>query len=384
MLLLCAIQGQLKAQNQYASGFAHVHSVGLADSIANPNKFETNEEVRYFFTTYDGQTDRFPLSDNRDGSLVFSGELKPSAEGTDQYVADYAVRMGTDTWLETGSVSLSVPTTDADANGVYDWLQLWNSVDMSVTGTMTPDGETSVSLTGTFQRDRGDPTGSYAIEASDGTIITGQWSVVRAISQTTYDLGNSTITLATDGNSELTAQTLIGTSPTSFTRKSDDEIELSSFTMDRTGRGLALGPGDFDGTISVNGPITLSRSGIHYRGKLKLSEGEAGTSWPDFTEWTLEFTDTNDKDGADIPDLSDGVFDPVPPTLRMDPMTGHIILQSTQVKASFLIEWSSDLKTWTSLSDSPIPKSNVIDGSYSVVTVVVPSGQNKFFRLRTP
>jgi hypothetical protein len=136
-----------------------------------------------YFSTYDGNTNAFPqgLFNNQ-----LSFELMPSSPGSGSYLTDFATYSTYyGVYYGRGTMTVNMPTTDADGNGCPDFLQVNKS--FSSTGSVTSTDYDSndggytwyyygiSSFNFTFSRSLGSPVGSLAgseVDPATGTTST--------------------------------------------------------------------------------------------------------------------------------------------------------------------------------------------------------------------
>ena len=148
-----------------------------------------------YFTTYDG-TSGYPY--NTDGKV--SSEVKPTTIGSNVYRTDF---LGVDAAgiYSYGTVSMTMPSTDSDSNGVPDFLQKEKSVNGSVTYNAVTQWdrygvyEATPPATALFKRSANSNSGTYQITHSDGVNVTsynftGTWHISSWSGEVTYDSNN--------------------------------------------------------------------------------------------------------------------------------------------------------------------------------------------------
>lgn len=246
-----------------------------------------------YFTTYDGTT-AWPKNDDN----IISGELKPINVTSNVFRADYL--SGTLYVDEYGTISITLPDTDSDGNGVLDILQYEKSVNANITGSTenhwTSPGVVSgdFSLSGTLSRNANSYTGNYSITYSipgvGSALATGTWAVGYWSGTVNYENGELSTTVSSL-DSDLVQTNLTGTG--SYSSSNNDQVTLSSLSVGENGE-------NYDLRTSI-----LQRSGNQYSANVQLVDGGLGTSWADFENWHLVITDQNDWDSDGIPDLTD-------------------------------------------------------------------------------
>ena len=253
-------------------------------------------QLRTYVSTYDGQPG-FPLYQPLpDGSILFSYELRPANAQTGLYEADFATYDSVWSIQDYGSLTLTIPITDSDQNGLPDIAQRDKPGNTQVHGSVVSDFyDTFSSITGTLSRSANSISGTYFVNVTGSTNISysGSLYLFNVSGTCTYSRNAGTIsfalneTLPHSGN-----RTLSGS--TTFQVVDANRITLRQFNLN----------GSDGGTYSVLG-ATLTRSGNKYRGNLQLADGNPQTYWPDYTSWVVEILDQNDSNHDGTPNLSD-------------------------------------------------------------------------------
>jgi hypothetical protein len=247
-----------------------------------------------YFTTYDGTSGQ-PYSSN--GKV--SSEVKPTTIGSNIYRTDF---LGVDALgiYSYGTISMTLPSTDSDSNGVPDFLQKEKSINTSVNYNAVTHWERygdyeSPPATALFKRSANSNSGTYQITHSDGMNVTsynytGTWHISSWSGEVMYDNNNQ-----------------ISISGSSLTPEGATVIIKGSGKYDYNGDALSLeGMNLTDGADTIQTKnAELTRSGSTYFGQLSLKDGEVDTTWVDFANWKVFITDTNDYDSDAIPDLTD-------------------------------------------------------------------------------
>ena len=104
---------------------ATVKAYGMQFSVP-PTR--TSDGSILYFTSYDGSTS-YPLQDSTTNFI--SNEFRQQSTGSPVFRADYLAGDAYNTY-EYGSISYTISNTDSDGNGVPDWLQKENSVNLSI------------------------------------------------------------------------------------------------------------------------------------------------------------------------------------------------------------------------------------------------------------
>ena len=308
LLLWWVFPAELHAQTKTASVNGNCRSLSFQDDIPGIGPGFT---VLLSLTTYDGQSG-WPLGlmGLADQGFNNSGELRPRAGQPGVYEADFVnFFQGV---VSYGSLTVTLPTLDADQNGLPDVVQKDKDVNASFTGSGATDYDRS-NPTASFQiingwmsRSANSESGNISFTSqAAGTAISfsGTYRLDTTSGTATYSRGTpNTITL--DLVIHPQGQNVSVSGSTTFTVVSTDQIQLPEFAL--TSPGL--------GSIVVK-PMTLNRTGRKYVGNMELADGDPTTAWPDYTQWILEIGDANDTNGNGIPDLTDADSPPPPPNL---------------------------------------------------------------------
>jgi hypothetical protein len=249
-----------------------------------------------YLTTYDGLSSH-PLLTS-EGNI--SEELSPSSANPSHYQADYMIFTGS-TMIEYGSMTFRMPSTDSNNNGVFDWLEVSNATNISVGGSIDVQWPSSsiaiVPFNASFQRAAGVSTGSvsytYDIDTGDGTVSVSavtSWQVTNLVGELVYNPSRN-LQLEASAASYGGSYSLSGSS--TYTSQSEGTLQIKQAQLTNQLGNYVLAP------------LDLARSGYSYKGLATLDDGVTGTNWPDFTDWYVILTDTNDADGDGIPDLTD-------------------------------------------------------------------------------
>ena len=283
----------LLAQNCWAKT-ANVKAYGMQFSVTPT---QTSEGTTIYITTYDGSSS-YPQQDNPSGFI--SNEFRQESPCSSVFLAYY---LAGDLYgiKEYGSISYNISNTDVDGNGVPDWLQKENSVNLSILGSTTlhwldpsPSwSSANFSLSGTFSRGAAQSRGDYTVYFTSGgytASASGNWYIRYFEGTIDYDDGSFTLDIQST-DSDGIAFTVSGSSTYSST--SEDSLTLASTQL--------------SGAVGniVTKASTFQRNGSVYSGSLELVDGEPDTSWVDYEDWYIEIEDPNDADGDSIPDFSD-------------------------------------------------------------------------------
>jgi hypothetical protein len=250
------------------------------------------------------------------GTSYFNAEVRPRAGSVKDYEGNFE-RSTPVGLVDYGNFVVTLPTGDADGNGIND------AFDYPQTGNVTALGSGydyynggSFSAEVRFTRAAGQVKGRYALKtiAANGNIAeaSGDFHVggingIR-IGSSTYVRGASSVmnvSLAPDAalGPDNIGGTYSGSFP--FTVTDRDTIAYSAFEFVNT----AVSP---PARYSVRAG-TLRRVGRVYSGSLVYVDGRTSTAFVDYVSHYFTITDSNDADSDGIPDLSDDL--PTPPAL---------------------------------------------------------------------
>lgn len=264
--------------------------------------------ITTFFTTFDG-TSGLPLFDTNSGA--FSSELRVRNGQPTTYECDY-LNFNLDFGiLAYGFSTMTVPNNDLDANTIPDIFQFDRAAMVSYIGAIQSDfpSVTKYDTRGTLSKQLGEYSISNFITVTDagGAVILqgfGSFSIGHFTGIANYN--RAWIEGATNELELTLTGVLFDSIPntyfatTSFTILNSEQILIPEFTAI-----CADGP-----SIQVRA-VTLTRQGNKYHGDFEINDGNFSTSWRDYTEWSLELTDSNDTDADGIPDLTDAFELPI-------------------------------------------------------------------------
>ncbi len=262
------------------------------------------------FSTFDGQPNTLLIQQLGTTAFV-SNEVRPRAGSPGVYETDYGFFRPFG-FVELGSLVLTLPTTDADANGVPDVVQVNQSGAAVLSGNGHQDSPQPLDfpVTGQLQRAAGTNRGAFTLGwtnfAGFATLGSTLW-VLHFDGQARYTRTASNVMrfqFTLRGN---TGFSLVVTGSTVYTSRSADEVLLPQFKLRSGSRQYTIQP------------TTLVRAGNRYTGEFKFLDGLPDTSWRDYTDWPVEITDTTDINANGVPDLSDPLVVPdfVPPKLAI-------------------------------------------------------------------
>ncbi len=299
-----------QAQTHTASVTLDCQSIDLYPSAAAPAAGSTN--VVTYFSTFNGTYGGF-LTDPNTGFV--SGELRPRSGSPGVYEGAYSFVGSSGTLIDYGSYTVTLPTTDADGNGVPDVLQYNRTGTVSGTGTGQSAVPNGPAFTDTLQLTRAtnSETGTYTFTTQNSAgvtnVATGTFSLVTYQGTVTYTRGTtnsmtvSVTGVITGGN------TLTGT--TTYTTSGTDQLSYAAFTLTSS-----------SGDIFSAQAGTMVRNGSTYVGALNLADGWDETYWPDYATYSFQITDPNDSNGNGIPDLTDSLAPTTAPVITVQPQ-GH-------------------------------------------------------------
>ena len=174
---------------------ATVKAYGMQFSVP-PTR--TSDGSNLYFTSYDGSTS-YPLLDSKTNFI--SNEFRQQSAGSPVFRADYLAGDAYNTY-EYGSISYTISNTDSDGNGVPDWLQKENSVNLSISGNSTLHWQIlggdsqNFSVSGSFTRSAGESEGNYLVYYSAGgytASVSGNWYIGYFEGTINYDDGSFTM-----------------------------------------------------------------------------------------------------------------------------------------------------------------------------------------------
>ncbi len=258
-----------------ASIVGYCRSINLGHATGTSGGFRLDA----YFTTYDGRSS-LPLVDEVAGYYVFSGELLPDNSQAGLYHTDYIVFFAgsPDSY---GTSDLRFPISDADANGVPDFLQMsYNgTVDFSGTVYRQAPGTASVPVSGRITRKAGAHLGTYTASLREGaqvTTFTGSTSLLNTFGKVSYIRGAAnTATFAVAVTDSEGGTTQFGAN-TAFTVSGPNSLSFPEFRF--------LGAA---GAVITTRPFILARNGTRYVGDLELADGGSRTSWRDYIRWRV-------------------------------------------------------------------------------------------------
>lgn len=274
---------------------------------------DQNNVYTYYFTRFDGKNNIWPqVAYIGDGNVYPSGELYALNANTPEFVTDFEVYSHQDLgYIIYGTGRINIPSKDLNLNGLRDFMEVENSVDININGTAIleyPQQETDP-FSGTLTRSKNQSIGQYTIKSTNGININSEWMLLTASGSSEYQRdgkeGKIQIDLLYQNNESIN---VIGQAD--FKVINQDELELTQLR-------ISSEADDVEDDEVEEGPFTLKRRGNRYIGEITYKDGAAFTPWPDYLKDVIEVTDVNDSDGDGIPDLTD-LFDQ-PPAITSQP-----------------------------------------------------------------
>lgn len=321
--------------------------------------------VYTYFTTFNGTSGMF-LIDGTTGAV--SGEVRPRSGYSNFYEGAYGQ---TDYYgqsvFDYGSFTLTVPSTDIDADGVPDFLQFNRSTNITATGSGYSMGAgASFSMTTSIVRAANSAFGSYTattqIPGQPANTVNGQF-ILNGFSGSVSYVRGATNTLLFNLTSFPSGITVTG-STTYTISNNGNTVSYSSFSATAS-----------DGDRFTVNAGSLTRTGYTYRGSLSLVDGLLETYWTDFRDYWVSITDSNDSDADGLPDLSDTLT--VAPTISSHPTSQTVTTGSSvtfTVTASGTpaptYQWRKDGQNISGANSSSLTRSNVQIADAGTYTVV--------------
>ena len=304
LLVYMSLGLPLRGQPREATFNGYCHSLSFLVGTASSAGF--NFEM--LSTSYDGSASSLLFDTDASGYAIFSNEVSPSFVEPGVYRTDYALYVNSK-YNAAGTISVTLPTVDADQNGIADFLQKNKSGNVSTSGKLTrqlPSLLPEIATSGQMVRSAGSIRGTYAVTGRDPQVgdITyrGNLYLLNLLGKLKYNRTNSTVIVEADLESEKGLfYTLTSSLQYSVTDVNAISFAASKFTS----------PNQLD---VFTKPFVLKRTGNRYLGRVDFEDGNRVTSWPDYTAWQFEIIDTNDSDSDGVPDLSD------PPVVQSPPM----------------------------------------------------------------
>ena len=349
LLLLCAATAQA----------ATIKTWGRSVQLLPIRAFDASAGFyNILWTTSDGTSSNVPRYYISNGFIYVSGELLQSTT-PDYFEAEYLVlNEASGNFTSYGVLGMFMPTTDANGNGVPDWMERDQSASFTASGVQNTHYPAfgSYLATMTFTRAAGSLTGTYSIQSGGAPTLFGTWSVL-------YTEGTVTVNRAA-GTADFSVTGIGGTrtGTATLTFQGPNQITLPPFTASGAGKP----------TTSTVGNTVLTRSGNTYRGEVTGSDGLTDTPWADFVRSRWEITDTTDSDGDSIPDLSDALLSP--PAIVRQPLPRFDFPVTPGY--TYRLRGSTDLVAWTDYATHT--------ASGTVWQYTPPAGSRAFLKIVSP
>ncbi len=290
ILSLCICS--LKSQNATVVGAAKSFQLQPADTI-----FVSGIGTVYtYYSTFNGTSGDFLIQPKINAP---SGEVRPRQGFPGVFESGYA-QATSSTALDYGSFTINLPTVDVDSDGNLDFLQLSRPVALTATGSgYSVVAKATFSISFALNRPANNAVGSYTATTqltgqNPGPPISGKFVVLGYSGKLSYSRSANSNTMSLSVNSIVENINFSGT--TTYTISSNgNTLIFPEFILTRASDSVKF-------TVK---PGSLSRSGSTYKGSLSLADGISETTWVDFEEYWVSFTDTNDTDGDGIPNMTD-------------------------------------------------------------------------------
>src|SRR5438477_1312103 len=280
LLLDCATAIAIHGPTNVAQFTASCHSFSVLPGYLSKS---TNTEPTVFFTTYDGAFTQPLIQTAPDGSWLFSHEFSTSLGGPRAYLAKYVMYDPTTSNVEAGFIGIDLPTSDADGNGLADFLQMDQPGTVSGVGSWVRTWPTIgvSSLAGTISRSAGERTGEYTFlisnEFSSMTIAgTMRLHMIRGEATLTPDHSTFFVTADWTNLRGITTNVVASCSLACFSVDDIDTLQISRLFF-----------GDPDAPAGIDMHAVLRRRGNVYRGE-GMFPGALETWWDDYCHWSIE------------------------------------------------------------------------------------------------
>ncbi len=351
-LLPALLVFQCLAQPQTASVQAYSRSLSLHSVTASGSAL-----YNFNFTTVNRNSGLPFYLPGAGGTVLVSNEVHPVAGERGLYESDYVLLLN-GALAQYGSLQLTIPSPDNNQDGVPDVIDPAQPMYSSVSGTghSTWPSSNSFTLNLRMNRAAGSPAGAFSgiwTPVGASFIVNGSLQLPLLQGTATYTRGRQN-----QLQLQLTRRTQDGSS-TTLTGAVVYAASANSLSLPR------FGLTDTNGQSYAVLPMTLTRKGNRFSGKLKFVDGAPETPWIDYVNWLIQITDSNDSNTNGIPDLSDpaAVQIPTAPLWVTNDGPGTVIpalsgqnleldktykLTATPAVGNLFAGWTGDL-----VSDSP-------------------------------
>jgi hypothetical protein len=345
-----------------------MEQTAFKDSLGN--------DYMYYFTTYDGNQNKSPFivyvgDGTQNSSLLISQEARLVGGTKYTYEFDYILHSLGDNEVNYGEIIANIPSNDLNSDGIPDFLDIDSTVNLSIGGKLYNDDPFVIdNFAGVMTRNKGEHRGDYTINTANGE-ASGNWLVIVVAGSIRYQKSENNHMII-DGFSKGTGDRKgIVSANTEFEIINKDQVRLPAVAFTSLEEGQPIKTG-------TTGTAILNRNKNKYIGKLILEDGLSDTHWPDYTEYILVITDTNDSDGDGIPDLSDTqanplVFSSHPQSQTINEVTSTITLSATATPQNQVTyQWfknGAKLPGETASSISVTGPSNNLVGDYYVEAI---------------
>jgi hypothetical protein len=337
-------------------------------------------------TTYDSYGFRWQLNLTTLSSGD-NGELAPYFLTTSYTHSSY-VEIYSELYDETdqGAIGLNVPDGgDANGDGFSDFFEVSQGVtNLTSSGVLESQDfypGNGTTFQATWNRAAGSTTGTCSFQVYDPSEplnsiqYTINFNLLEYTGPLTYTPGSNTVSaninLTQTGNPANTLQgpILFDKSPTN---RFNTLINRPGFWTNAAMQTLT-----FTNEIFSRDPTWPT----NYYGYVEFADGDPSTADPDYTLWVLSIDDTNDANGNGIPDFSDDVTTVLPtaPQLSLGLGVTNVLLT-----ISGDVGRTNEIQETTSLISAQwqTTLSLVLTNSPQVVSLPLPSGQTKFWRVQ--
>ncbi len=310
-----------------------------------------------------------------------NGELAPTFA---QPTHSAGFRLTDQIWEMTmeGALAINLPLSqDDNQNGYADFFEVSQSISGATSGSFIIPGVDSGTVRATWSRAAGAKDGSCVIQMTGGSgplsAFTHEFELVEYLGPLSYTPGTNQVAGSVDlRQTGAPDNRFVG--PVVFIKSSTDPFNR-----------LELQPGSW--TNAWDEHFEFQRETYlrdtqwptNYYGYVTFADGDFTTTEPDYYDWMLSVDDLNDADRDGIPDFSDapGSVPPRPPRLAVSFGPAEVRLSiSGTVAVSHELQEASSL----SLGDWSTIRTLSLTNDPQTVTVPLPAGQTRFWRVRVP